>query len=178
MKINELGIELIDEEKIRKGIEVVNKKYAEDLKVGRFGGIGTGGIGDLFLYVSGFIVINIAPWALGHIFKDVDDWLWKKFKDSLIAIYKKAQSLKKDDKFVLKENPNVAFVFPLDLDVDIMRKELDKLVSITKKILADDPAKNKQYKYIYNSKLKTWELENSNKGSVNKIPQKGSNIVP
>jgi len=164
VEINEIGIELFDNDKIRRDQDAVNTKYEEDFKAGRIGGIGAGGGTSFFGFIVEALVTFTFSWALNHIIDDLDTAIWEKIKKSFLQIFKSAKIINKNEKIVIiaSTDPQIVFILPLNLEVEVVLEELDTLTKLTKGIIEINGSKHAAYKYTYNLKLKTWELETKN----------------
>lgn len=152
-EITEIGIEIIDTEKIKTRQDEVNRKYKGKL----VGGIGGAPVSDLI--ANGLVIFTF--WTLKHALTDVDDALWNKLKAAFIKILKSATKTDSENQHITIEfkNPQFIFEFPVAGSPEILDKEMNRIKQIVKDVYENDPNPRLSYKYVYDLNRQEWVPE-------------------
>ena len=152
-EVPELGIELVDSEKIEKLQGNVDQKYKGE----NIGGIGGGPISDFI--VSGLIILTF--WSLRHILDDFDNALWERLKKAFVGIFKSSKKVESNDKNITIQftNPQIIFEFPVEMSEELFARELETVRALAEEIHKKTDRMDFSYKYTYGTQTNEWLLE-------------------
>lgn len=166
----QLGVVAVDRSAIENAQKKVRENFKEEIKNGRLGGTGGGGV-EGFFSVAEFALAFVFNWSLGHILADLDDAVWKTLKGRMISLYRKLLNSKPEQAQVAivassmpheRDLPTVVFVFPSNITVEEFSIELDKVAEITKRtkvITGKEEEPPRISKFTLNQESKEWESE-------------------
>ena len=170
-ELKDYRIEIIDNEKIKKEKENIDKRYEKEGRADYV--MGTGAVLPEW-FISGawyFFTFLVGPWFLNHILTDLDDAIWQKIKNTILKLYKlvRNKASKENDNFVIvashkglnNNNPTILFILEAKLSDKEINGALDK-ISIVLRETMNLPKKEEKFTYIYNKDKDKWYLEGAN----------------
>ena len=151
-EMGDIGVELVDEEKIQKLQKLVKEKYVDK----KYAGIGVPLEG---LIAGGFIIFTV--WSVKHIFDDVDNFLWERFKEVALRVLGSTKEIKttQDEITIEFKDPQVLFIFPKKLNADDFLREMDSIKTLLQDIHNNQNHTSYSYEYRYELESGKWILK-------------------